>query len=425
MPPKRRKYCRSLPPDVLSDLPDNVIDVILMCLPCKDAVRTSILSKKWRYHWCRLTKLTLDSSLWVTKKDLLNPTVKFTKIIYQLLSLHEGPITKFTLNIGFLENSPDIGNFISFLSRKDIQHLVLDLSWKMLYKLPSSLFTCSQLRHLTLRNCLMHPPSAFQGFDMLTSLELCNVKISSVLLESLISRCRVLTRLILNIPEILSIIEINAPMLRSFNFRGDISFICLKNVPLLVKVSLAGDDMRAENLDFAKVFESCSALEHLRLDFFNAMFYDDYDEAPTRRPFVLNSVKRFYLPHIMLIDSYKLSFALFLIRSLPCLEYLEIQVYNEDDSGTEESLELKHLSNVTFNHLREVKIELFTGRTSEMQLIKLLLANSPVLVRMLIDRRFLDDEPLDTRLQVFAEISKFSHASPKAENMALLDGCFN
>lgn len=162
MPPKRRKYCRSLPPDVLSDLADNVIDVILMCLPCKDSVRTSILSKKWRYHWCRLTKLTLDSSLWVTKKDLLNPTVKFTKIIYQLLSLHEGPITKFTLNIGFLENCPDIGNFISFLSRKDIQHLVLDLSWKKLYKLPSSLFTCSQLRHLTLRNCLMHPPSAFQ-----------------------------------------------------------------------------------------------------------------------------------------------------------------------------------------------------------------------------------------------------------------------
>ncbi|XP_070003414.1 F-box/FBD/LRR-repeat protein At1g13570-like [Nicotiana sylvestris] len=326
MPPKRRKYCRSLPPDVLSDLADNVIDVILMCLPCKDSVRTSILSKKWRYHWCRLTKLTLDSSLWVTKKDLLNPTVKFTKIIYQLLSLHEGPITKFTLNIGFLENCPDIGNFISFLSRKDIQHLVLDLSWKKLYKLPSSLFTCSQLRHLTLR-----------------------------------------------------------------------------------------DDMRAENLDFAKVFESCSALEHLRLDFFNTMFYDHYDEAPTRLPFVLNSVKQFYLPHIMLIDSYELSFALFLIRSFPCLEYLEIQVYNEEDSGTEESLELKHLSKVTFNHLREVKIELCTRRTSEMQLIKLLLANSPVLVRTLIDRKFLDDEPLDTRLQVFAEISKFSHASPKAE----------
>ncbi|PHU22236.1 F-box/FBD/LRR-repeat protein [Capsicum chinense] len=82
MPPKaRRKHHRSPLPDALSYLPDNIIDVILMCLPCKDAVRTSILSKKWRYHWCRLSELTLDWSLWQTEKDLLNPTVKFTKII--------------------------------------------------------------------------------------------------------------------------------------------------------------------------------------------------------------------------------------------------------------------------------------------------------------------------------------------------------
>ncbi|KAF3615857.1 hypothetical protein FXO38_34878, partial [Capsicum annuum] len=46
-PPKGRRHCRSLTPDVISDLPDNVIDVILLRLPCKDAVRTSILSKKW------------------------------------------------------------------------------------------------------------------------------------------------------------------------------------------------------------------------------------------------------------------------------------------------------------------------------------------------------------------------------------------
>ncbi|XP_047259843.1 uncharacterized protein LOC124892658 [Capsicum annuum] len=71
-PPKGRRHCRSLTPDVISDLPDNVIDVILLRLPCKDAVRTSILSKKWRYHWCRLTELTLDSSLRKTKKDFLN-----------------------------------------------------------------------------------------------------------------------------------------------------------------------------------------------------------------------------------------------------------------------------------------------------------------------------------------------------------------
>ncbi|XP_059308022.1 F-box/FBD/LRR-repeat protein At1g13570-like [Lycium ferocissimum] len=418
MPPKERKRCRSLPLDVLSNLPDNVIDIILMCLPCKDAVRTSILSMKWRYHWCRLTELTLDESLWETQKDLQNPTVKFTKIIYQLLSLHEGPITKFTLKIDFLKEScPTIDNFIYFLSRNYIQDLVLHLPWRKLYKLPSSLFTCSQLRHLNLHYCSIHHPLNFQGFDRLISLELCGVAISSELLESLISHCPLLEQLVLDTAGNSDKILINAPMLRSFDVRGDISSICLKNVPRLVKVSLAGYNMRAEDLDFATVFESCFALEHLLLNFFNSeIFAEEGYEAPTRLPFDL-SVKRFYLLHIYLDDTYKLSYALCLIRSFPYLEYLEIQVHSEaeDDDSILESLELERFSDVTFNHLREVKLDCFGGTLPEMQLIKLLLAKSPMLVRMLIDRRCLDHEPLDTRLKIFAEVSSFSRASPKAE----------
>ncbi|MCD7473540.1 hypothetical protein HAX54_015450 [Datura stramonium] len=418
MPPKGSQ---SLLPDILSNLPDNVIDVILMCLPCQDAVRTSILSKKWRYHWCRLTELSLDGSLWKTKKDLLNPTVKFTKIIYQLLTLHEGPITKFTLNISSLEKCcPKIDNFIYFLSRNDIQHLVLHLPRNNLNKLPSSLFTCSQLRHLNLRNCFMYRPPAFQGFERLISLELCGVTISSKLLESLISHCPLLEQLVLNnSPLKIDTIEIDAPMLRLFDFTGNISSICLKNVPLLVKVSLAGYDMYPEYLDFAKVFESCSALEHLFLNFSNAeLSVEEEYEGPRRLPFDLNNVKRFYLPDISLLESsYELSYALCLIRSFPYLEYLDIKVYSEaeDDDCILECLELEHFSDVTFNHLREVKLECFTGRTPETQLIKLLLAKSPVLVRMLIGTRYLDDKPLDTRLKIFAEVSTFSRASPEAE----------
>lgn len=57
-------------PDVLSKVPTNVIDEILMRLPFRDAVCTSILSKEWRKHWCRLPQLTLDSDLWKPKKDI-------------------------------------------------------------------------------------------------------------------------------------------------------------------------------------------------------------------------------------------------------------------------------------------------------------------------------------------------------------------
>lgn len=75
MSPNERKCCRSLFPDVLSNLSDNVNDVILKCLPCKYSTRTSILSKKWRYNWCRRTELNLDKSHWITKNDLLYPTI--------------------------------------------------------------------------------------------------------------------------------------------------------------------------------------------------------------------------------------------------------------------------------------------------------------------------------------------------------------
>ncbi|KAG5574292.1 hypothetical protein H5410_054426 [Solanum commersonii] len=422
MPPKARKLRRSLVPDALSYLPDNIIDVILMCLPSKDAVRTSILSKKWRYHWCRLTKLELDESLWITKKDLLNPTVKFRKIMYQFLSLHEGPITKFTLDVVHLASCPEIDNFIYFLSRNDIQHLALHLPLRKEYKLSSLLFTCSQLRHLSLCYCSIQHPSAFQGFDKLISLNLCEVNISSELLESLISHCPLLEELELDIANKSDTIEINAPMLRSFDLSGNISSVCLKNVPCLVKVLLYGDYIKAEDLDFAKLFECCPALEHLLFFSLDSGFSAGAGyEAPTRLPFNLNSVKRFTLPDIMLVESYKLSYALCLIRSFPYLEYLEIQVHeygdyeDDEDEPIPEPLELKHLSDVTFNHLKEVKLGCLTGTTSELLLIKFLLAESPVLERMLIDRQYLDHEHLDKRLQIFAEISNFSRASPKAE----------
>ncbi|XP_010312700.1 F-box/FBD/LRR-repeat protein At1g13570-like [Solanum lycopersicum] len=425
MPPKARKFGRSVLPDALSYLPDNIIDVILMCLPSKDAVRTSILSKKWRYHWCRLTKLEIDDSLWITKKDLLNPTIKFRKMMYQFLSLHEGPITKVSLDIVLLASCPEIDNFIYFLSRNNIQHLALHLPHRNEYKLPSSLFTCSQLRHLSLAYCSIQHPLASQGFDKLISLNLCEVNISSELLESLIFHCPLLEELGLDIGDRLDAIEINAPMLKSFDLTGNISCVCLKNVPRLVKLLLYGDYIQAEELDFAKLFECCPALEHLRFFLLDSGFFaEEGYEAPTRLPFNLNSVKRFYLPDIKLVESHKLSYALCLIRSSPYLEYLEIQVhdyrYDDEDEDDEdepipEPLELKHLSDVTFNHLKEVKLRCLTGTTSELLLIKFLLAESPVLERMLIDRQFLDQEQLDRRLQIFAEISNFSRASPKAE----------
>ncbi|KAF3615777.1 hypothetical protein FXO38_09089 [Capsicum annuum] len=152
------------------------------------------------------------------------------------------------------------------------------------------------------------------------------------------------------LPDVLSYLPDNIIDVILMHFPCNISFICLKNVPRLVKASLNCDYIKAEDLDFAKVFESCSALKHLLFNFFNS----------------------------------------------------EVDYQDKEDDRILECLELKLFTDVTFNHLREVKLGCFVGITHDMQLIKLLLAKSPVLVRMLIDTSDLDDKPLDTRLKIFA-----------------------
>ncbi|KAM3203500.1 hypothetical protein P3L10_031126 [Capsicum annuum] len=136
---KKLYLSRTLPPGMLSNFPDNVIDKILMCLPFRVAVRTSILLKKWRYVWRRLPELIISHTSWKPKEDLADLTSNFRKIIDRILAFHFGPVTKFTLNILYFDICPFIDDLIHFLSRNGIQHLVLRLQ--------------SGVNHM---NCLIH-----------------------------------------------------------------------------------------------------------------------------------------------------------------------------------------------------------------------------------------------------------------------------
>ncbi|XP_059291062.1 F-box/FBD/LRR-repeat protein At1g13570-like isoform X4 [Lycium ferocissimum] len=291
-PKKGRKHsCQTLPPDLLSNLPKNALDGILVRLPLREAVRTSILSKKWRYTWCKLPELTLDETLWETPadagslrwgRDLTFVTSNFTKIMYHILTLHAGPITKFTLSI----NS-------EYVDRK-------------------------------------------------------------------------------------------------------------------------------ESHDIVKFFRSLSTIEHLHLEYmwFSACLGLD---IPARLPFNLNRVKHFSL-RFSLICLDEVLCTLCLIRSFPYLQYLKIEIVgnHDEDIPALECLEVEHFSDVTFNHLREVRLIMGTGSKPEMQLIKLLLAKSPLLVRMLIEAGMFE-EFVPARIQesaavqMLVKVAKFQRASPTAE----------
>ncbi|KAM3203572.1 hypothetical protein P3L10_031198 [Capsicum annuum] len=325
LPNGKKHACdQSAPLDLLSSLPENVIDDILICLPLRDAVRTSILSTKWRYKWCRIPQLNLDQTLWGTEKGMTLIT-KFTNIIYHLMTSHVGPISKFILSNYYLGDCPVIDN------------------------------NCS----------IQFAPPAFKGFDRIISLELCSITISSKLLESLISNCPLLDKLGLHKNIHSGVIEINAPMLRAFDFTEGEGSISLKSVPRLVKLSLYYLDYYADIRNF---FDSFCYLEHLEFEG-------------------------------------ELS-----------LKLLSAAASEIGDSPELQCLKLEAFSDVKFNHLKKIKLRRTIGSDREMLLIKLLLAKSPMLQAIVIEALCYYKEAREKiRNKIPIVLNSFRRASPEVE----------
>ncbi|XP_057998657.1 F-box/FBD/LRR-repeat protein At1g13570-like [Hevea brasiliensis] len=104
--------------DSISELPNDIINQILMRLPQKDAVRTCILSTKWRYKWLAVPQLVFD----YPSNYKLSPTEKnkLATAIYQALLLHHGHLIKFSFSVTDLDhkNSSDMNHWLHFLSKK-------------------------------------------------------------------------------------------------------------------------------------------------------------------------------------------------------------------------------------------------------------------------------------------------------------------
>ncbi|KAL3510927.1 hypothetical protein ACH5RR_030328 [Cinchona calisaya] len=98
-----------------------------MCLPTQDAARTSILSKKWRYKWTSVPQLVLDDTIRdVSTERRTFSRDKFASILYQILSLRQGPIFKFVLStkLGSCQSCPEIDNLIVIISRSGVKEFV-------------------------------------------------------------------------------------------------------------------------------------------------------------------------------------------------------------------------------------------------------------------------------------------------------------
>ncbi|XP_058194710.1 F-box/FBD/LRR-repeat protein At1g13570-like isoform X2 [Rhododendron vialii] len=361
----KKKMCNSSI-DIISHLPGNVLEKILMCLPIQDAVRTSILSRKWRYVWVKLPQLVFDDLFY--RHFHKTPHDKLLMIIYQVMLLHRGPIIKFALCVSGLQSCSEIDNLILVVSNNDIQDFTIRI-WKgEPYKLPSSLYTCSLLKHLNIRSCILKPPPGFEGFNRLLSLYLYDVVIAEDVLSHLISSCPLLEDLTLQSSTSLDSLEVVGPNLKSVCCEGHFRSICFSNTSHLANVSIYLQGSR------------------------NKLFLSEGE----------------------------ISSSVVLLGSVPVIEFLEldfciVKAFPGPTSAIRAVLDFSEVhgcSDVSLNQLRKVDMNNVSGTKPELEFIELLLAKSPMLEVMLIE---LNAQNIADHLRIVKELTGFRRASPQAE----------
>ncbi|XVF73672.1 hypothetical protein PTKIN_Ptkin13bG0001800 [Pterospermum kingtungense] len=405
--------------DKISNLPGNVIDQILSYLPIRDAVRSSVLSRKWRYKWATIPNLVFeDQYLNASSQDQTFIENKLVNIIDHVLLLHKGPIHKFKLSHRDLLGVTDIDRWILFISRSSIKEFILEI-WKgQLYKPPSCLFDCQNLIHLELFNCLLKPPLAFKGFKNLKSLDLQHITIVQDVFENLISSCPLLEKLTLMNFTGITHLNINAPNLQFFDIGGifdDVSFqntfhLAMVSIDLYVNIDINENVAPDSSSKLLRFFVNLPHIRRLEVQSF-FLKYLAIGNVPSKLP--NPCVDLSYLS--ISIDFNELeenTAALCLLKSCSNLQELEMLARPKEQTSVERSnnfWENDHWSSV-FGHLRLVKVSGISGVKLEMDFIKFLLSNSPVLERLTVKPASQDGE-----WELMKELLRFRRASIFAE----------
>ncbi|KAK2983919.1 hypothetical protein RJ640_017840 [Escallonia rubra] len=362
---------KSAKADIISNLPRDIIANILKRMPIQYVVRTSMLSRKWRYNWSTIPGLEFGRQFFENFDSV--------SIISKLLLLHSGPILKFVIQIpskiSFTEREViDINQWILFLSRNGLEELTFEYSPGRSgehYKLPSHLFSCLQLTHLKLRTCSLFPSVKFEGFPNLIYLELRSVVLAPDLFRGFFSRCPRLERLVVKIFDASDELYIeNTPNLRHLHVSGNLGSINIENAQGLTTLTISSD-RTLENLERSSSSNMIQLLGHL--------------------------------PNLE-----KLS-----------LNYFLLKAYRNDHSAVSDPGIEFWEEKCTMGQLRTVKFTAVEGLTTELKFIKYILACSPLLEKVYVEREEVADASagLMTGFMISKELMRFRRASPKAEVM--------
>ncbi|RDX83361.1 F-box/FBD/LRR-repeat protein, partial [Mucuna pruriens] len=219
---KKQRVLKCNKDDYISKLPNDILCKILSSLTVKEAVKTSVLSSKWKHLYANPINLTFDevnmlkrdhfaSNVWHYQSEVLrfifkyNRTLAFVSNVNQYLS-HVGQVQKIDkLNVCFTfchngYNTTDLDQWIRLAIKGNVEEIDLCLMEEEHLSPPYDVyvFPCdvvgneggcagagasgfkSYLKHLRLAHCVLAPHKHYNtGFSTLTTMELFKVDLKS------------------------------------------------------------------------------------------------------------------------------------------------------------------------------------------------------------------------------------------------------
>ncbi|RHN66877.1 putative F-box domain, leucine-rich repeat domain, L domain-containing protein [Medicago truncatula] len=195
--------------DMISLLPDTLLFIIISLIPFKEAVRTSILSKRWLHLWKNTTNIEFNEHFFVGSEFQRWDFLHFITLCienYQENSIVE----KLSLTLadpGHVTSSEIVERCVDFAIQQGVIDLDLDFSspyWteedieepEALFELRTKVYENKTLKSLKLFSCNF-PENELMKFHALKEVSLGWMELKNNAIETLLSNCKMIE--ILNI----------------------------------------------------------------------------------------------------------------------------------------------------------------------------------------------------------------------------------
>ncbi|KAM1117406.1 hypothetical protein TB2_007700 [Malus domestica] len=416
---------QSIVKDRISQLPDPVLCRMLSSIPTKYAVRTSVLSKRWKNVWAFVPNIDLDDEnehFYRRNRDT-NDYVRFSMFVDRVLFLHETNIHKFRLHCSNVEDFAPIEGWIrSAIGRNAVEFdLLVESFTNQNFKLPQSIFMYKKLVVLKVNsNCLSYVPPKSGCFRSLKFLHVTFCFLDDESAGNLFSCCPVLEDLTIHGdvgPHVLNF-KISAPELKKLRIRlRDVALIGVVNnfsvsAPKLETLDVTEDVLSNYNLKSSKslVKASVNLYHHV------ACLHREFSNLSAKLLAGISKVKCLYLSahslkvcclpafdnlselKLVLHNCYNWELLTELLKRSPKLEHLVVE-YEGEECTTYSDNEEEEYSDIFLGpewntpdtvpicvstHLKTITVMGFKGYYDEMAVTKYLLENGKVLNKVII-----------------------------------------